>query len=118
MSADPVDQPFQGREPPNVQNVALYPTAESTLATAAIPATPWRAGLQQEITHVKQQMSQTMDAQYQGKQNLVAQSQASVQASVQASMEAMFRQCLGGMQGPAARPPASAALGAPSPQPT
>ena len=53
LQAHPDDQTFQGREPPVVQNVALQPQAMSTPATAApIPATPWIAGLQQEINNM------------------------------------------------------------------
>ena len=48
-----------------------------------IPATPWRAGLQQEICNVRQEIGQEMNAQYQDMRSLVAESQESVQASVQ-----------------------------------
>ena len=102
LEPHPEDQEtFQGREPPVVQNVVLQPQAMSTPATVtAVPATPWRTGLQQEISNV----SQRMDARYNAMENLVAQSQVQVQASMQASMEAMFKQYLGTMQAPIARP--------------
>ena len=117
--AHPDDQSFQGREPPVVQNVVLQPQAMSTPATAApVPATPWRAGIQLEINNVQQRMSQAMDARYDAMQNLVAQSQAETQSNMQASMEAMFKQYLGALQAPIARPQASASLGAPPVQPT
>ena len=50
-----------------------------------------------ELCHVRQEMNQTMDAQYHHMKNLVAQSQVQVQTSMQASMEAMFKQYLGAM---------------------
>ena len=57
---NPVDQSFQSREPPRVHSIALHPMAESTPAAATILATPWRAGLQEEIRHVRHKMSQTI----------------------------------------------------------
>ena len=63
---NPGAQGFHGKEPSNVQNVALNPMSHSTPATTLVPATSWRGGLQMEISNVRQEIGQAINAYYQG----------------------------------------------------
>ena len=79
-------QAFQGREPPVMLNVAKNPISHSTpiVATTAVPATPWRVGLQMEMQSVRQEISSHyVDM----RQSIVAEMQACMQATVQAQFQ-------------------------------